>query len=219
MALSAEQKEKLRNARVERSKVVVKKEDGYTSEEVFGNYNKAKGRLFGTLGKIYKRLNYTRSGKTIEETKDQDGRMTIERLLLLSNKLTSYEFCQLQRKRIEKAKEVENVAPELLVPEGKLNDNGKVMLIASILMAVLVTPLIFLKSFILILISVFVWGIAQGGFWAMIFPVFSDVIDESVVKNEKREEGTYIGIQQFFGRIGLAIQIIIFTVVHSLTGL
>ena len=100
----------------------------------------------------------------------------------------------------------------------KVNDNGKIMLIASILMAVLVTPMIFLESFILILISVFVWGVAQGGFWAMIFPVFSDVIDESVVKNEKREEGTYIGIQQFFGRIGLAIQIVIFTVVHYLTG-
>jgi Na+/melibiose symporter-like transporter len=52
----------------------------------------------------------------------------------------------------------------------------------------------------------------------MIFPVFSDVIDESVVLHEKREEGTYIGMQQFFGRVGLVIQILIFATVHSLTG-
>jgi len=100
----------------------------------------------------------------------------------------------------------------------KTNNNGKVMLIAAILMGVFVTPLIFLDSFILILITVFIWGTAQGGVWSMIFPVFSDVIDESVVLRGKREEGTYIGMQQFFGRIGLVIQIMIFVIVHSLTG-
>jgi oligogalacturonide transporter len=100
----------------------------------------------------------------------------------------------------------------------KTNDNRKVMLITATLMGVCVSPLIFLEEYLLIVLTVFVWGIAQGGYWSMIFPVFSDVIDESVVLHEKREEGTYIGMQQFFGRIGLTIQILIFAIVHSLTG-
>jgi Na+/melibiose symporter-like transporter len=52
----------------------------------------------------------------------------------------------------------------------------------------------------------------------MIFPVFSEVIDESVVKTGKREEGTYTGLQQFFGRLGLIIQVMSFAIIHELTG-
>ena len=100
----------------------------------------------------------------------------------------------------------------------KMNDNRKVMLITAFLMGICISPLIFLEDFNIILISVFIWGLAQGGYWAMIFPTFSDVIDESVVLHEKREEGTYFGMQQFFGRVGLVIQILIFATVHSLTG-
>jgi GPH family glycoside/pentoside/hexuronide:cation symporter len=100
----------------------------------------------------------------------------------------------------------------------KTNDNRKIMLITATLMGVFVTPLIFLKDYYLIIIAVFIWGTAQGGYWSMIFPVFSDVIDESVVLHEKREEGTYIGIQQFFGRLGLIIQVMSFSIIHSLTG-
>ena len=100
----------------------------------------------------------------------------------------------------------------------KTNDNGKVMLISATLLGVFVIPLIFLNSYWFIVIAVFVWGIALGGFWAMIFPVFSDIIDESIVRYEKREEGTYIGIQQFFGRLGLIIQVLSFAIVHELTG-
>ncbi|MFX0142118.1 MAG: MFS transporter [Candidatus Hodarchaeota archaeon] len=100
----------------------------------------------------------------------------------------------------------------------KINDNGKIMLISAILLGVFVSPLIFIRSYWLIVIAIFVWGIALGGFWIMIFPVFSDVIDESIVRYKKREEGTYIGIQQFFGRLGLIIQVLSFAIVHELTG-
>ncbi|MFX0187648.1 MAG: MFS transporter [Candidatus Hodarchaeota archaeon] len=100
----------------------------------------------------------------------------------------------------------------------KTNDNGKVMLISATLLGVFVFPLIFINSYWFLVIAILVWGIALGGFWAMIFPVFSDVIDESIVKYKKREEGTYIGIQQFFGRLGLIIQVLSFAIVHELTG-
>lgn len=100
----------------------------------------------------------------------------------------------------------------------KTNDNGKIMLISATLLGVFVIPLIFIRSYWFIVIAVTVWGIALGGFWIMIFPVFSDVIDESIVRYKKREEGTYIGIQQFFGRLGLIIQVLSFAIVHELTG-
>ncbi|TFG13415.1 MAG: MFS transporter, partial [Promethearchaeota archaeon] len=100
----------------------------------------------------------------------------------------------------------------------KTNDNRKVMFITATLMGVFISPLIFLEDYLLIIFAAFVWGTAQGGYWAMIYPVFSDVIDESVVLHEKREEGTLIGIQQFFGRLGLVIQVMSFAIIHELTG-
>jgi len=100
----------------------------------------------------------------------------------------------------------------------KVNDNRKIMLLTSILMGLAVLPLAFIQDYLLMALAVFIWGIAQGGYWAMIFPTFSDVIDESVALHEKREEGTYIGIQQFFGRLGLIIQVMSFAIVHTLTG-
>lgn len=100
----------------------------------------------------------------------------------------------------------------------KTNDNRKVMLIAGILMGIFTFPLIFLDIFIGFVINMFFWGISLGGFWAMIFPVMSDIIDESIVIQEKREEGTLTGIQQFFGRLGAIIQVMSFAIVHTLTG-
>jgi len=100
----------------------------------------------------------------------------------------------------------------------KTNDNRKVMVISGILMTVSVAPLIFIEDYILIIIILFVWGLSQGGFWAMLGPVFADVIDESVVKTEKRKEGLYNGFQTFFARLAFAAQAISFAVIHSLTG-
>ncbi len=100
----------------------------------------------------------------------------------------------------------------------KTNDNGKVMLISGLLMGVLTFPMIFLDSYIGFLVNMLFWGISLGGFWAMIFPVMSDIIDESVVILEKREEGIITGIQQFFGRLGLIVQALSFALAHSLTG-
>ncbi|TFG14943.1 MAG: MFS transporter [Promethearchaeota archaeon] len=100
----------------------------------------------------------------------------------------------------------------------KNNDNRKVMLIAITLMGIFTAPLIFLESYILIILTMLIWGMTLGGWWSMLFPVMSDVIDESVVRYQKREEGTYNGILQFFGRLGSIIQVLSFAIVHTLTG-
>jgi GPH family glycoside/pentoside/hexuronide:cation symporter len=100
----------------------------------------------------------------------------------------------------------------------KTNDNGKVMLISTFLMAIFTAPLIFLGSYVPIIINMLIWGVSLGGVWTMIFPVMSDIIDESVVLHKRRSEGIYTGIQQFFGRLGLIIQSFSFAIAHTLTG-
>ena len=100
----------------------------------------------------------------------------------------------------------------------KTNDNRKVMVISGILMIFSVAPLIFIEDYFLIILTMFVWGLTQGGFWAMLNPVLADVIDESVVKTGKREEGLYNGFQTFFARLAFAAQAVSFAIIHSLTG-
>ncbi|MBY8986730.1 MAG: MFS transporter [Candidatus Lokiarchaeota archaeon] len=100
----------------------------------------------------------------------------------------------------------------------KTDNNKKVMLINSILLTVFTIPFIFLDSVIIALIVMILWGFGLGGFWTMLAPVFGDVINESVAKNEKRQEGIFNGFLQFFGRLAILVQAISFASVHTITG-
>ncbi|TFG03167.1 MAG: MFS transporter [Promethearchaeota archaeon] len=100
----------------------------------------------------------------------------------------------------------------------KTNNNKRIMLFNSILLTVFTVPLYFFNSVPTLFIGLLLWGAGLGGFWTMISPVLADVIDDSIVKFGKRDEGVYNGFQQFFGRMGLFFQVIIFTTVHVLTG-
>jgi GPH family glycoside/pentoside/hexuronide:cation symporter len=101
----------------------------------------------------------------------------------------------------------------------KVNNNKKVMLISSIFLGVCALPLVFLRDYWAVVITMLVWGaLGLSGFWFMIFPVMSDVIDESVVITGKREEGVYSGFSQFFARIGIIAQALTFAIVHYFTG-
>ena len=100
----------------------------------------------------------------------------------------------------------------------KVNDNKKVMLISAIGLGIFTLPLLFFTNYWAVVSVMFVWGIFLGGFWFMIFPVLSDVIDESVVITGRREEGVYSGFSQFFARIGIIAQTATFAIVHTLTG-
>jgi Na+/melibiose symporter-like transporter len=73
-------------------------------------------------------------------------------------------------------------------------------------------------GFIGTLLIVFLFGISLGGFWIMISPVYSDVIDESVSINGKRQEGTYGGIRNFFLNLARVMQALTLAIVHELTG-
>jgi GPH family glycoside/pentoside/hexuronide:cation symporter len=100
----------------------------------------------------------------------------------------------------------------------KTNNNKMIMVISGILLGMFTLPLLFLENYTLIIINMLLFGIALGGFWVMIFPVMSDVIDDAVVATGKREEGVYGGFSQFFSRLGIVSQAITFGIVHSLTG-
>ena len=75
----------------------------------------------------------------------------------------------------------------------KTDDDRKTMLIASAFLTVATIPLIFLNSYILILITMFIWGLCQGGYWVQMGPILSQVIDESIVMTGgKRNEGIFV---------------------------
>ncbi|MBD3197323.1 MAG: MFS transporter, partial [Candidatus Lokiarchaeota archaeon] len=100
----------------------------------------------------------------------------------------------------------------------KKNSNRFVYLTSAILLSAFSLSLTFMPNLMVILIVVIFWGFSLGGFWSMERPILSDVIDESVIKTGKRQEGTYISIVMFFNRLAIIIQVIIFAIVHSLTG-
>ena len=100
----------------------------------------------------------------------------------------------------------------------KTNNNKKIMLISAIGLGISTLPLLFLTNYWAVVAIMFIWGLFLGGFWVMIFPVMSDVIDDSVVITGRREEGVYSGFSQFFARIGIIAQTLTFAIVHTLTG-
>jgi len=100
----------------------------------------------------------------------------------------------------------------------KTNNNKKVLLIASIMLAAFSIPLSFINNIWAFVVIFIFWGCALGGYWGMERPILSDIIDESVVKTGKREEGMYSSIVMFFNRLAMIFQVLIFAIVHSLTG-
>jgi GPH family glycoside/pentoside/hexuronide:cation symporter len=99
----------------------------------------------------------------------------------------------------------------------KTNNNKRVMVISSFFLVATTIPLMFFDRWEIILLPIVLWGIGEGGYWTMIAPVLGDVIDESVIRTKKREEGVYNGFLQFFGRLGLLMQAGSFTIVMLLT--
>ena len=79
-------------------------------------------------------------------------------------------------------------------------------------------PLSIFSDLSLVLITVFLFGIGLGAYWAMMVPVYSDVIDESVIETGKRREALFGGFRFFFGRLAMVIQAITLAIVYELTG-
>jgi len=91
------------------------------------------------------------------------------------------------------------------------------MILGSSFLAALTASLTFFPNMIFLFVQVAIWGIGLGGVWIMLKPIMADVIDQSVVNTEVREEGVFFGIYQFFSRTGLLLQAIFFGIIHTLT--
>jgi len=94
----------------------------------------------------------------------------------------------------------------------------KTMKIGALLVAIALTPGMWITTLWETILFQFVGGIAFGGFVIMIGPSTADVNDEFTVTTKKHQEGSLAGIRTFFFRFALIFQAIILTVVHLLTG-
>lgn len=99
----------------------------------------------------------------------------------------------------------------------KANNNKKVMIIGASTLAIISATLSFFPNLVGLFIQVIIWGVGLGAVWLMLKPIMADVIDHAVVTSGVREEGVFYGIYQFFARIGLFMQALIFGIIHSLT--
>jgi GPH family glycoside/pentoside/hexuronide:cation symporter len=100
----------------------------------------------------------------------------------------------------------------------KKGDFKKSFILGGLLMVIFIIPLIFVNTVLTVIIAVAILGIGSIGFWVMMLPVISDVVDEAAVRNGVRQEGFYMGVRTFFGRIAIIIQALTFAIIHILTG-
>ena len=101
---------------------------------------------------------------------------------------------------------------------GRKYGNKKAFMIGTLLTTFLFIPMFFIDDLLLSTIFIGLIGIGIGAIWVLMYPCFSDVIDDIVIETEKRQEGTYTGIRTFFGRFPIIIQALAFVIIHPLTG-
>ena len=99
----------------------------------------------------------------------------------------------------------------------KTNNDRKTMIMAACVLTIGTLPLLFINDYVLMIIFIFIWGFCEGGYWVMLSPVFSIIIDESIAMRGRRMEGTYQGFQTFVSRAALVFQALTFSIVHTIT--
>jgi Na+/melibiose symporter-like transporter len=110
------------------------------------------------------------------------------------------------------------VSVPLWLKLGRKYGNRKMFIYGSLVSAIMFIPLTLVSELTITLITLFFIGFFYGSCWTLLYPGFSDVIDELVVKSGKRREGAYTGIRTFVGRMSFVLQAAIFAIVHTITG-
>jgi Na+/melibiose symporter-like transporter len=100
---------------------------------------------------------------------------------------------------------------------GRKYGTRKGYIYGSLLCIIFAIPLLFVTDFILIIIFLSLLGASYASMWTLLYPGFSEVIDEIVVTTGKRKEGAYTGVRTFVGRLAFVIQALAFAIVHTLT--
>jgi len=100
---------------------------------------------------------------------------------------------------------------------GRKYGNRKAYIYGSFLSVLAFIPLLFVTDLVLSMILLFIIGACYASIWTLLYPGFSDVIDEVVVATGKRKEGAYTGVRTFIGRLAFVIQALAFAIVHQVT--
>jgi len=77
---------------------------------------------------------------------------------------------------------------------------------------------IFAVNYILLLIFAALVGVANGGAGVVFQASTSEAIDDATLKSGIREESSYHGILRFFSATAIFFQVLIFTIVQTITG-
>lgn len=96
--------------------------------------------------------------------------------------------------------------------------NKRVNIIGFIFCMIIAFLLLFVQDLIFAIFLFILAGAGVGSLWVTGSLILSDVIDESAVINGKRQEGIYFGIENFFGRMEVVAQALVFMIIHIVTG-
>ncbi|MHA1490467.1 MAG: MFS transporter [Promethearchaeota archaeon] len=124
--------------------------------------------------------------------------MTYVSILLLVGSLISVPFWYIYSKRTQ------NYRRTILLA-------GGIMVIFGFIMSFIFD----LTSFMVIALA---YGLGLGGFIAIMDPVLSDCIDESIIRTKKRREGFFQSINFLEGNISRVVQAGVIAITHELTG-
>lgn len=98
-----------------------------------------------------------------------------------------------------------------------LKNNQLMLIICALFMTVFAIPLTFVQGQLAFIITMALWGLGFGGFWTFMSPAMADVVDNLVVRQQRRDDGVILGIRAFFMRFSYASQAVVFFLVHTLT--
>jgi len=99
---------------------------------------------------------------------------------------------------------------------GKIG-NKYAFAVGIILQVVVFFTGILVKDYISLLIMVIFLGFGQGASSIVSRPIFSDIIDEIILKERIRKEGIYSGVYTFINRFGILLSPLIIAYVHAIT--
>ena len=109
-------------------------------------------------------------------------------------------------------------APLWLLYVRKTRNNKSVLVIGGLIVAVGAIAFSFVDSLAMYYAVLLVQGLGVGGLLVMMTPVFSDVIDESVIQTGVRNEGLFSGFRFLAINFGRVVSIIILAAVHEISG-
>lgn len=95
--------------------------------------------------------------------------------------------------------------------------HAKTMKLGILLIAIALTPSLWISTLEEAILFAFLVGIAFGSFIFMIGPIIADVNDEVTILSGRHQEALLAGIRTFFFRIAIIFQVTIITVIHIIT--